>query len=406
MATIVLRSVKGSPLTNAEVDANFNNINTEVGLKLDTATYTATDIITKIKSVSESTANISVAKLNGLNSATTNTVGTIVARDSNGDFAAGTITAVTLIGNVTGNVTGNLTGTVTGNATNVNGTVAINNGGTGGTTASSARANLELGTISTQNADAVSITGGSISGLSSALAIADGGTGGSSATQARANLGLVLGADVQPFSNILTSISALVSNGLLIKTGTNSVAGRTITGGTNITVSNGDGVSGNPTISVSGLATVATSGSYNDLTNKPNTVPQGLISLWYGSIITIPSGWAICDGTNGTPDLRDRFVVGAGTSYAVGATGGTKDAVVVSHSHTATSTVSDPGHAHTGATATATGAYNGTKLVADDGTTGTSTTGISVSTSVASTGVSGTNMNLPPYYALAYIMKL
>lgn len=406
MATIVLRSVKGSPLTNAEVDANFNNINTEVGLKLDTATYTATDIITKIKSVSESTANISVAKLNGLNSATTNTVGTIVARDSNGDFAAGTITAVTLIGNVTGNVTGNLTGTVTGNATNVNGTVAINNGGTGGTTASSARANLELGSISTQNADSVSITGGSISGLSSALAIADGGTGGSSATQARANLGLVLGADVQPFSNILTSISALVSNGLLIKTGTNSVAGRTITGGTNITVSNGDGVSGNPTISVSGLATVATSGSYNDLTNKPNTVPQGLISLWYGSIITIPSGWAICDGTNGTPDLRDRFVVGAGTSYAVGATGGTKDAVVVSHSHTATSTVSDPGHAHTGATATATGAYNGTKLVADDGTTGTSTTGISVSTSVASTGVSGTNMNLPPYYALAYIMKL
>lgn len=406
MATIVLRSVKGSPLTNAEVDANFNNINTEVGLKLDTATYTATDIITKIKSVSESTANISVAKLNGLNSATTNTVGTIVARDSNGDFAAGTITAVTLIGNVTGNVTGNLTGTVTGNATNVNGTVAINNGGTGGTTASSARANLELGTISTQNADAVSITGGSISGLSSALAIADGGTGGSSATQARANLGLVLGADVQPFSNILTSISAVVSNGLLIKTGTNTVAGRTITGGTNITVSNGDGVSGNPTISVSGLATVATSGSYNDLTNKPNTVPQGLISLWYGSIITIPGGWAICDGTNGTPDLRDRFVVGAGTSYAVGATGGTKDAVVVSHNHTATSTVTDPGHSHTGATVTATGATNGTKLVADDGTTGTSTTGISVSTSVASTGVSGTNMNLPPYYALAYIMKL
>lgn len=404
MATIVLRNVKGSPLTNAEVDANFNNINTEVGSKLNSSSYTASDVITKLKSVDIYTADINVARLNGYNAATTNTVGTIVARDSNGDFSAGTITAVTLIGNVTGNITGNLTGTVTGNATNVNGTVAINNGGTGGTTASSARNNLELGTLAIQNANSVSITGGSITGIA-AIAISSGGTGAISATQARGNLGLVIGSDVQPFSNLLTSISGISSNGLLIKTGNTSVA-RSIVAGTNITVTNGDGVSGDPTIAVSGLATVANSGSYNDLTNKPNTVPQGLISLWYGSILTIPSGWAICDGTSGTPDLRDRFVVGAGTSYAVGSTGGTKDAVVVSHNHTATSTVSDPGHAHTGASATATGATNGSKLIADDGTTGTSATGITVSTSVASTGVSGTNMNLPPYYALAYIMKL
>jgi hypothetical protein len=404
MATIVLRNVKGSPLTNAEVDANFNNINSEVGTKLNSSSYTATDVITKIKSVDINTANINVARLNGYNAATTNTVGTIVARDSNGDFAAGTITAVTLIGNVTGNITGNLTGTVTGNASNVNGTVAINNGGTGGTTASSARTNLELGSIATQNSNSVSITGGSITGIT-ALAIVSGGTGATSATQARGNLGLVIGSDVQPFSNLLTSISALSSGGLLIKTGANSVV-RSISGGTNITVTDGDGISGNPTIAVSGLAAVANSGSYNDLTNKPNTVPQGLISLWYGSIISIPSGWAICDGTSGTPDLRDRFVVGAGTTYAVGSTGGTKDAVVVSHNHTATSTVTDPGHDHIGAQATSTGATTGSKVIADDGTTSTATTGITVATTVASTGVSGTNANLPPYYALAYIMKL
>lgn len=405
MATIVLRNVKGSPLTNAEVDANFNNINTEVGSKLNSSAYTATDVISKIKSVDIYTADINVARLNGYNAATTNTVGTIVARDLNGDFSAGTITAVTLIGNVTGNITGNLTGTVTGNATNVNGTVAINNGGTGGTTAASARTNLELGSIATQNANSVSITGGTITGLSNAITIADGGTGAINATQARGNLGLVIGSDVQPFSNLLTSISALATSGLIIKSGNNSVA-RTITGGTNITVVNGDGASGNPTISVSGLATVATTGSYNDLTNKPNTVPQGLISLWYGSILTIPSGWAICDGANGTPDLRDRFVVGAGTSYAVGATGGSKDAVVVSHTHSATSTVTDPGHSHANSGSTSIGAYPYTTLVAKAGNTSTATTGITVATTVASAGVSGTNANLPPYYALAYIMKL
>jgi len=61
-------------------------------------------------------------------------------------------------------------------------------------------------------------------------------------------------------------------------------------------------------------------------------VPIGGIIIWSGAIIDIPSGYQICDGTNGTPDLRDRFVIGAGNSYAVDDTGGstTKD---VSHTH-------------------------------------------------------------------------
>ena len=93
MADITLRNVKGSPLTNAEVDANFNNLNTEVVSKLDAETYTATDVITKIKSVSVANADINVNKLNGYSASTSNTINTVVARDSNGDFAAGTITA-------------------------------------------------------------------------------------------------------------------------------------------------------------------------------------------------------------------------------------------------------------------------------------------------------------------------
>ena len=52
-----------------------------------------------------------------------------------------------------------------------------------------------------------------------------------------------------------------------------------------------------------------------------NIVPKGVICGWYGSSAVIPDGWALCDGTNGTPNLTDRFIVGAGASYTVGQTG-------------------------------------------------------------------------------------
>ena len=76
-------------------------------------------------------------------------------------------------------------------------------------------------------------------------------------------------------------------------------------------------------------------------------LPSGCILIWSGSIGSIPSGFVLCDGSNGTPDLRNSFVLGAGNSYTVGQTGGSTDAIVVSHTHTATSTVTDPGHTHT-----------------------------------------------------------
>lgn len=55
-----------------------------------------------------------------------------------------------------------------------------------------------------------------------------------------------------------------------------------------------------------------------------NGVPKGVIVMWSGSIDAIPRGWVLCDGApgSGTPNLKDRFIVGAGNSYAVGATGG------------------------------------------------------------------------------------
>jgi hypothetical protein len=255
MAVIVLRSVKGSPLTIAEADANFTNLNTEVGTKLDTATYTAADVLSKLLTVDGSGSGLDADRLDGLQSATANTVSTIVARDSSGNFSAGTITA-SLVGNVTGNLTGNVTGTVTGNATNVDGIIALNNGGTGATTAANARTNLGLGTIATQASNSVSITGGSIAGITD-LAIADGGTGGSTATQARTNLGLVIGSDIQPFSNNLTALAAVTSHGFFVKDSAGTAVTRSIAAGNSITVTNGDGVSGNPTIALSSTPTVS-----------------------------------------------------------------------------------------------------------------------------------------------------
>jgi microcystin-dependent protein len=136
-------------------------------------------------------------------------------------------------------------------------------------------------------------------------------------------------------------------------------------------------------------------------------VPTGGIIKWSGSVASIPTGWALCDGTSGTPDLRNRFVIGAGSTYGVGATGGSANAIVVSHTHTAT--VTDPGHNHNVLSAPTRNAEVGVDVRSfvtspPSIATSTSTTGISVTNQ--STGSSGTNANLPPYYALAYIMCL
>jgi hypothetical protein len=152
---------------------------------------------------------------------------------------------------------------------------------------------------------------------------------------------------------------------------------------------------------------------YPILQNAPTSapaIPSGGIIIWSGSTGSIPATWFLCDGTNGTPDLRSRFIVGAGSTYAVNATGGTADAIVVSHTHTATSVVTDPGHRHAFKQINNTAGGAGGFGLLQSGSNGDdsiqiNTTGITVATTNATAGVSGTNANLPPYYALAYIMK-
>jgi microcystin-dependent protein len=146
------------------------------------------------------------------------------------------------------------------------------------------------------------------------------------------------------------------------------------------------------------------------------TIPAGLISMWSGSIGSIPSGWYLCDGSNGTPNLTDRFIIGAGSSYAVNGTGGATSVTLTTNNlpaHTHTATVTDPAHSHviaqpvTGLAGSGASGWQGTNTgvnyVTSSSATNTATTGITVANS--STG-SGTSFSiLPTYYALAFIQK-
>jgi hypothetical protein len=269
--------------------------------------------------------------------------------------------------------------------------------------------NIYMANVNSTTRMAGNITaGGSISATGTV-------TGGNVATAGTVSAtGTVTGGNVATAGTV--SATGTVTGGNVATAGTVSATGN-IQGG-NVLTTGSVSVTGNLTVSGNAVAvTVANGTSTTQLATTAfvnnsliNRLPTGVITLWYGSIVSIPTGWALCDGGNGTPDLRNRFVVGAGSTYAVAATGGSANAVVVSHTHTANSSVSDPGHSHgyvtyasllpqQGAT---TNCWTGTA----NASTTSNTTGITVSTTVDSAGVSGTNANLPPYYALAYIMKL
>ncbi len=164
-----------------------------------------------------------------------------------------------------------------------------------------------------------------------------------------------------------------------------------------------------------------------------NAFVAGMIMMWSGTIATIPSGWYLCDGTNSTPDLRNKFIIGANaddagsakTSVTGSATqsGGSKDAIVVEHTHTGT-TDEDGVHNHeiyarfdnTTGGETDGLLKSGFGIAGDQNPSYGSTDGAGtklIKDSSAHThdfttdseGSSGTNANLPPYYALAFIMK-
>lgn len=171
-------------------------------------------------------------------------------------------------------------------------------------------------------------------------------------------------------------------------------------------------------------------------------IAAGIIAMWSGAVGAVPSGWHLCDGTSGTPDLRDRFIVGAGSTYSVGATGGAatvtlNESQIPGHTHAISATgssdtaaahshsLTDPGHTHvetvgqgSGSTYTAWNISGGNTQQGTNQNTQSATTGITmaaagahshaiaVTASAATTGGGAAHENRPPYYALAYIMKV
>jgi hypothetical protein len=177
------------------------------------------------------------------------------------------------------------------------------------------------------------------------------------------------------------------------------------------------GVSTLGTVQISSGIVTATSGIttyYGDGSNLTGivSIPTGVIVMWSGTIANIPTGWALCNGSNGTPDLRSRFIVGAGTdttntwsfnattgaqtftnsqtSPSVGATGGE-----IAHQLTIAELAS---HTHSGGAQ-----WPGSGPEQDQAGGPENRTTFNINT--GSTGGDNFHENRPPYFALAFIMK-
>lgn len=164
-----------------------------------------------------------------------------------------------------------------------------------------------------------------------------------------------------------------------------------------------------------------TAGMWNEM---GSSIPKGIITMWSGSENSIPNGWALCNGENETPDLTNRFIVGAGGEYSVGDVGGYEKVKLTgsempSHNHLIDEvTEEDGGHTHAfGVLGPVPGGQGSPPpsyakgsdwefLSVDDSTevSGAHTHKIFGYTRYA--GGSQAHENRPPYYALAYIMKL
>lgn len=180
---------------------------------------------------------------------------------------------------------------------------------------------------------------------------------------------------------------------------------------------------------VGGTAVTASAAEINLLAGQTSLVPSGVIVMWSGQTSAIPGGWVLCDGSNSTPDLRDKFIMGAGASNEL-STGGTNSLTIASanlpshtHSFSATTSsagahthsVTDPGHSHTINQGDSGGGGDGWDGTGSNATTNSATTGISIDsagdhthTVSGTTGATGSGTaidNRPAYMALAYIMK-
>jgi hypothetical protein len=253
---------------------------------------------------------------------------------------------------------------------------------------------------------------------------------------AETNLSAFSSITASTFASMQNSISTLQSK---VYTNT-SVAAYLPTYGGAISVSSISGLT-NPPVTDNGTRAATTA-------FVRSIVPSGIIVMWTGSPTNVPPGWAMCNGSNGTPDLRDQFIIGAGKSYSAGTQGGSASSTLSglpahTHSvavsgttdgggaHTHIVSINDPGHNHgyidpklptLGSTSYQNGGQGSTwraeniaSSITDNAATGiTATTAtspththtISLAGTTGSTGSGSPTVNtIPPYYALCYIMK-
>jgi microcystin-dependent protein len=443
-----------------------------------------------------------VGNLTGNVVATTVTTGRLI-----GNVVASTLSGA-LTGNVVGNLTGNTAGVHTGNvvASSVQATTVstlnaqITGGAVSGLATMSATSvqatNFSSGNVLITNGAAtlntLTANTAQLTNVTSGNATINGGNVNSlitlSAAQSTLTNLLSTTAQITNFSSGNVQIAggslAVTNSTVENETATNFSSGNAqITGGsvTNLTTltatagtvavltaanlqaasGNVSGITGANNAFVKTDLQSSTATTANVLTNSTaiattafvhNVMPSGAIIMFAGA--TIPYGWHICDGTNGTPDLRDRFIAAAGRNYAVGTTGGNTSVTLSAtqmpahshsinpitattggagaHNHTATTSVavSDPGHTHnytTPLTLRAGGGNNmagGLNADSGTGTTQTATTGISasgttvltpvdvhthtvaLSGSTASAGGTSAVDITPAYYALYFIQKV
>lgn len=175
----------------------------------------------------------------------------------------------------------------------------------------------------------------------------------------------------------------------------------------------------------SGLQDVATK-NYVDVKLATSEVPIGAIIMWsnYNSN-PIPSSYALCDGTAGTPDLRGRFILSSGTappltSRIIGQTGGIETVTlnisqIPSHNHNVSGSTSQDGdHYHTSnvvnssqyQTGSLVGAFSGYNVFQDVNTNNAGTHHHTMNFDSGNTGGGQSHENMPPFYVLAYIMRI
>ena len=172
---------------------------------------------------------------------------------------------------------------------------------------------------------------------------------------------------------------------------------------------------------------LTTDGSNSVSWESPAGIPIGGIIMYYGSFADIPANWKLCDGNNGTPNLSDRFVMGTTTEGSIGDMGGSADAIVVSHTHTAD-------HEHNASSGNAGEHIHSFNLPVDDwfssygseskeaidddwsapfdsyntnsaGDHSHTITVDNANVTTSLTGIDGTDKNLPPFYKLAFIIR-